>query len=284
MRVYGKVQKLNIKSRLIGILLDDKLTYFHMTNKVLKEFKPYLSKKPYVFLEASDEKVVVNNVSCNNIDFFIRIMIPTGKYTKVYYDINDIKNDIKSFVNSLKYKMFLDLEFSWPIPYSHMPSEIVQFGYIIEDENGKVVEQATSLVRPLRNTSLNKGTLNFLGREYSDFDNACPYIEFYQLLEKKIKDYDVKIIAWGRNDIIALEQSFKINHLHPLDVRNRYINLMQVMKNYYNYKKEMGLFATYQELTNGEEQKQAHDALEDAIIAKDIFDIFKERINQDEDM
>lgn len=284
MRVYGRIQKISIKNRIIAVLSEGKLVYIHMTNKILKEFKAYLSKKPYVFLEASDEKTVVENISCLNLDYFIKIMIPSGKNAKVYYDMNDIRNNIKSLVNSLNYKMFLDLEFSWPIPYSHMPAEIVQYGYVIEDKDGKIVEEGSSLVRPLRNTSLNKGTLDFLHHEFSDFENACPYIEFYQLLEKKINDYDPKIIAWGRNDIITLEKSFKINHLHPLDVRNRYINLMQVMKNYYSYKKEMGLFATFQELTNGEEKEQAHDAMEDAMIAKKIFDIFKENINKEENL
>ena len=282
MRVYGRIQKIDVKNRIVGILSEGKMVYIHMTNKVLKEFKPYLTKKPFVFLEVSEEKIIIDNISCLNLDYFIKIMIPSGKYTKVYYDINDIKNNIKSLVNSLNYKMFLDLEFSWPIPYSHMPAEILQYGYIIIDKDDKIVEEGASLVRPLRNTSLNKGTLEFLHHEYNDFDNASPYIEFYQLLERIIKQYDPKIIAWGRNDVIALEQSFRINHLHPLDVRNRYINLMQVMKNYYSYKKEMGLFATYQELTKGEEQEQAHDAMEDAIIAKKIFDIFKENINNEE--
>ena len=284
MRVYGRIQKLNVKNRIIGVIVDGKLVYIHMTNKVLKEFKPYLTKKTYVILEATDEKVVIENIACLTLDYFIKIMVPSGKYTKVYFDINDIKNEIKSLVNSLDYKMFLDLEFSWPRPYSHMPAEIVQYGYLIEDKDGKVVEEGASLVRPLRNTSLNKGTLDFLHHEYSDFDNACPYIEFYQLMERLIDKYDPKIIAWGRNDVITLEKSFKINHLHPLDIRRRYLNLMQVMKNYYNYKKEMGLFATYQELTGGEEQEQAHDAYEDAKIAKDIFDIFKDRINKDENL
>ena len=284
MIVYGRIQKISIKNRMIGLLSDDKLVYVHMTNKVLKEFKPYLVKKPIAFLEASDEKVVIENISCLNLDYFIKIMMPGDKSTKVYYDINDIKKEIKSLVNSLNYKMFLDLEFSWPVPYSHMPAEIVQFGYVIEDKDGKVVEEKSSLVRPLRNTSLNKGTLDFLHHELSDFENACPYIEFYQLLEQKINEYDPKIIAWGRNDIITLEKSFKINHLHPLDVRNRYLNLMQLMKNYYNYKKEMGLFATFQELTDGEEKDQAHDAMEDAMIAKEIFDIFKNKINSEENL
>ena len=75
------------------------------------------------------------------------------------------------------------------------------------------------------------------------------HIEFYQLLESIIDKYDVKIIAWGRNDILTMEKSFELNRLKPLDIRNRYINLMQVVKNYYNFKADLGLFNTYEEMS-----------------------------------
>ena len=77
-----------------------------------------------------------------------------------------------------------------------------------------------------------------------------------------------------------MENSFKINHLHPLDIRNRYMNLMQIIKNYYCYKQEKGLFSTYQEMTKVEEEDQIHDALEDAIIERRIFHLFKDEINK----
>ena len=52
------------------------------------------------------------------------------------------------------------------------------------------------------------------------------------------------------------------------------------MKNYYSYKQEKGLFATYQEMTKTtEETDQIHDALEDALIEREIFYLFKKEIN-----
>ena len=76
---------------------------------------------------------------------------------------------------------------------------------------------------------------------------------------------------------------------NDLTTQQSYINLMQIIKNYYNYKQEMGLFNTYKEMTNGENEEQIHDALEDAIekakedglIAREIFHLFKKEINKE---
>ena len=96
-----------------------------------------------------------------------------------------------------------------------------------------------------------------------------------------LKEYNPKIYAWGRSDILAIEQSFVINKYKALDVRERHINLMQVIKNYYNLKDEIGLFQTYEEMSKNTVSPQQHDALEDAMIAREIYCMFKELINQD---
>ena len=54
---------------------------------------------------------------------------------------------------------------------------------------------------------------------------------------------------------------------------------MHVIKNYYSYKQEKGLFATYQEMTNTTKIDQIHDALEDTIIEREIFHLFKNSFN-----
>jgi sporulation inhibitor KapD len=282
MKIYGKVYKVLRKERIISVIIDNRLRYFHMTNKNMKDFKSYLYKKPYVFLDVSDEKTKINNLIVYEISYFIKIIVPRLKRSNIYYDLGMIRRGVKSLINRPEAKLFLDLEFCLPSSNNvHIP-EIIQYGIILEDKNGNIILEDSSLVKPSRRSSLNSRTLKFLSLEYKDFNKACLYIEFYQLLESCIKDYDVKIIAWGKNDILALEQSFKINHLKPLDVRNRYMNLMQIMKNYYNYKQEMGLFNTYQELTKTEESIQSHNAFEDAMIAREIYHIFKENINHDE--
>lgn len=281
MKVYGKVYSVNRKERLISMIINKRLMSFHMTNKNMRDFKSYLDKMPYVFLDIFDEKIKNNGKIYFEINYFIKIVVPRLIRSDVYYDLSMIRKGVKSLLNREQTKMFLDLEFT--LPYSsHQLPEIVQYGLVIEDINNDVIFEDTCLVKPTKKSSLNKRTLKFLSLEYKDFDNACSYIEFYQMLERLIYEHDVKIIAWGKNDILTLEKSFKINHLKPLDIRNRYMNLMQIMKNYYNNKQEMGLFSTYKELTNAEAIHQSHNAFEDALIMREIFHIFRKNINNED--
>jgi len=281
MKVYGKVYKVNRKDRIIMVIINNKLTSFHMSNKSMRDFKNYLHKLPYVFLNVDDEKVKNNGMIYYEINYFIKIIVPRLNRSDVYYDLSMIRKGVRSLLNREQKRLFLDLEFTLPNHSKQVP-EIIQYGMVVEDENNNTIYEDSSLVRPNRRSSLTPRTLKFLSLEYKDFNNACSYIEFYQLLENWIRDHDVKIIAWGKNDILTLEKSFKINHLKPLDIRNRYMNLMQIMKNYYNQKQEMGLFSTYQELTNSEEVEQSHNAFEDALIMRDIYHIFKNKINEEE--
>lgn len=280
MKVYGKIHQILKRERIISIEINSKLEFFHMTNRFMKDFKLYLFKKPYVFMDVKEEYEIYNYHRCREIDHFIKIVLPTRKGNEVFYDISVIQDGVKALINKPQHRLFIDLEFSLNSPLSKGVSEIVQYGLILEDEDGNVILEDSSLVKPVNKKALNIKTLLFLSRSLEDFDSACDYIEFYQLLDNIIEKYNPKIYAWGQNDILALENSFKVNHLKPLDIRNRYINLMHVIKNYYSYKQEKGLFSTYQEMTNTEETSQIHDALEDALIEREIFYIFKKEINE----
>ena len=280
MKVYGKIHQILKRERIISIEINSKLEFFHMTNRFMKDFKHYLFKKPYVFMDVKEEYEIYNYHRCREIDHFIKIVLPTRKGNEVFYDISVIQDGVKALINKPQHRLFIDLEFSLNSPLSKGVSEIVQYGLILEDEDGNVILEDSSLVKPVNKKALNIKTLLFLSRSLEDFDSACDYIEFYQLLDNIIEKYNPKIYAWGQNDILALENSFKVNHLKPLDIRNRYINLMHVIKNYYSYKQEKGLFSTYQEMTNTEETSQIHDALEDALIEREIFYIFKKEINE----
>lgn len=279
MKVYGKVHEVLRKERMISIVINSHLEYFHMTNRNMKDFRIYLFKKPYVFIEVNDTYEVHSYHKCREIDHFIKIVLPTRKGSEIYYDISVIQDGVKELINRPQNRLFLDLEFSMGSPLYRGGNEILQYGLVLEDEQGNVILEKSDLVQPFNPKALNVKTLLFLSRSLEDFDNACSYIEFYQLLENIIEQYDPKIIAWGTNDILALESSFKINKLKPLDIRNRYINLMHVMKNYYSYKQEKGLFSTYKEMSKTEETDQIHDALEDAVIERKIFHLFKDEIN-----
>lgn len=278
MKIYGKIHEVSRKERIIGLVIRDRLCYFHMTNKDMKDFKAYFTYKPYVCFEINDKRIRVNGLMCYEITHFTKIVVPQIKKTNIFYDLEKIRDSVRTLLDKKNYKMFLDLEFSLPSgSFTHVP-EILQYGMIVEDPNGNILFEDFALVKPLKKNALSPRTLRFLSLEYEEFEEATPYIALYQLIEKWIDEYDVKIVAWGKNDIIALEHSFKMNHVMPLDIRNRYLNLMQIMKNYYNYRQEMGLFNTYQEMTQTEAVTQNHNALVDAKIARDIYHLFRAQI------
>ena len=278
MQVYGKVHYLDRKERLLSLVVNGNMQYYHLTNKYMKDFKTYLYKLPFVCFEASEEYGMHANIKCREIEYFIKIFLPTKHRNNIYYDLSEIKKEVKDLLNQEHNRLFLDLEWSFAGPKRGV-SEIIQYGMVLEDKDGKVILEDSSFVKPMHNTIINKATLRFLDIDEEAFDDACSYIEFYQLMEKIIKEYDPKILAWGRNDWISIEKSFTLNHLHPLDIRNRYMNLMQIIKNYYNYKNEMGLFVTYSQMANVEMDKQSHDALEDAQVEREIFHMFKKILN-----
>jgi len=278
MKVYGKLIKTNQKERVIKLLSSKKVYYLYMSRKFFKDFGPYFYNKPYLFLNITEVKKKYGSFYCNEIISFDKVVESRIKERKVYYNIDTIRKGVRRLLDNNKYKLFLDLEFSLPSYYQtkrHIP-EIVQYGMILESPDGDIVFEDGSLVNPLRKYALNLRTYKFLNKSKEDFNNACSYIEFYQLLEKIIDEYsDLKIIAWGRNDILTMEQSFKLNRLKPLDIRNRYMNLMQIVKNYYNYKTDLGLFNTYEEMTGITQPGQSHNALEDALLTREIYHIFK---------
>lgn len=281
MKIHGKVIKTYPKERIIKVLCSDRIVYMHMQRKAFRDFGPYFYDFPYVFVKLTDERKMINNILTYEIDCFQRIVQPTIRGREIYYDIHTIRKGVRKLINRSHNKMFIDLEFTMPSYYQTMPhvQEIIQYGIVIEDKNGDIVIEDSSLVKPTKLYNLNNRTLKFLSRKKSDFDNAVSYNQFYNVLKKCIQEYNPKIYAWGKSDISAIELSFKVNKVKPLDVKSKHINLMQVIKNYYNYHDEMGLFQTYKDMSKMDIDEQQHDAFEDAMVLREVFNLFKIQIN-----
>ncbi len=280
MLIKGKVVEVIPRERIIKVKSRKQIHYIYMSRKFFKDFSYYLYQYPFVFVQAEKEKTKYGFYSAHEVIAIEKIFIATFSGKIVYFDIDLIKQGVIDLLENNVYKLFLDLEFSLPSYYqskAHTP-EIVQYGMILEDPKGDVILEDKNLVLPKSNFSLNLRTLKFLNKSREDFKDAVQYIELYQTIERLIDEYDIKIIAWGRNDIITLEQSFKINRLKPLNIKERYINLMQVVKNYYNQRVDLGLFNTYEEFSGIEQEGQSHDAFEDALMAREIYRIFKNQI------
>ena len=283
MRIYGKILKTFPKERIIKVYTRKKMYYLYMSRKFFKDFGPYFYTKPYIFVNISPQSKKYGKYFAKEIISFNKVIESGKRKRKVFYDIDTIKRGVKRVICNNKYKLFLDLEFSLPAYHqtkTHIP-EIVQYGMVLEDPDGNIIFEDGNLVMPINSYSLNARTYKFIHKTKEDFQYACSYLEFYQLLEKLIEEYDVKIIAWGRNDILTMEKSFEINKLKPLDIRNRYINLMQIVKNYYNYKTDLGLFNTYEEMSGLQIESQSHDALEDALLAREIYRMFRKIVEEE---
>ncbi|MDD3106670.1 MAG: hypothetical protein PHP65_02555 [Bacilli bacterium] len=283
MEIYGKIIATNPKERILKLLCSDRICFFHLTRRQFKDYGNYFYHNPYVFIVTDEHKQLFGKQMCYEVHFFRKIVKGTRTQKTTLFNIEVIRQGLKQLMGNTKNKLFLDLEFSLPSYYQtmvHIP-EILQYGIVVENSNNEIIFQDGSLVRPLRRFAINNRTLKFLSKTNEEFDDAKSYIEFYQLLEKCIIDYDPKVIAWGKNDILTMEQSFRLNRLKPLDIRSRYMNLMQVIKNYYNTSTDLGLFATYQEMSNNAVELQQHDAMEDAMMARDIYHLFTKIINKE---
>lgn len=283
MKIRGKLVNVFHKDRVIKVQGRDRMYFLYMSRKLFKEFGLYFYSKPIVYVEASDDKKRCGEYFCNEIIAFDKI-IGFERKRKVFFDIDNIKSGIRDVIFSSENKLFLDLEFSLPSFYQskkHIP-EIIQYGLVLEDADGNLILEDSSLLMPLRKYALNSRTYNFLKKTKEDFEEATTYLDFYDLLKEIIAKYDPKIIAWGTNDILTLEQSFKLNKLLPLTIRNRYINLMQLLKTYYSHRVDLGLFNTYSQMSGFEKEGQSHDALEDALLTREIYRMFKVRIIEEE--
>lgn len=281
MRVYGKIVDIISSERIIRVKETNRLVYLYMSRKLYKDFNQYFSLYPYVILYAVDNKRRIEDYVVYDIDHFEKIVKARKDKPITYFDMNEVRVDTQKFIKSIDNKMFLDLEFSLPAYYQSIPhvAEIVQFGLVVEDKHGKIIHEESALVRPKRMINLNNRTLKFLSRRRDEYDNAISYITFYNTFKELINKYNPKIIAWGRSDLLTLESSFKVNKVKPIQLRKRYINIMQIIKNYYNQKDEIGLFQTYEAMTGEKLKPQAHDALEDAVVTRKIYHLFKEKLN-----
>ena len=282
MKLHGKVIKTYPKERVIKVLCSDKIVYLHLQRKAFRDFGPYFYDFPYIFVKLSGKRKLLKGILTHEVDSFLRIVQPTLRGREIYYDMDTIKKGVKSLINKPHNKLFIDLEFTMPSYYQTMPhvQEIIQYGIVVENKEGEIVFEDSALVKPSKLYNLNGRTLKFLSRKKSDFDNALAYSDFYNVLKKCIKEYNPKIYAWGKSDMNAIELSFSVNKVKPIDIKSKHINLMQVIKNYYNYHDEMGLFQTYQDLSNQELEEQQHDAFEDAMILREVFNLFKMEINE----
>ena len=91
--------------------------------------------------------------------------------------------------------------------------------------------------------------------------------------------YDPTIYVWGKNDILVLNASYQLHRLKPLAEREKFINLMQLMKNYLGQKSDIGLFNALSYFGEEVGYLQTHNPLDDARVTRMVFHTFKNCVN-----
>ena len=277
----GIIHSIDVENRLITMKNKNKIEYFYLQNGLLKKFQRYLNKNTFVEFDYNDKQDRCANVLAYKINFFIRIFRKVGFRVEVFYDLSIIRSGVKDLLSNLDNIMFLDLEMtmqSFDSP-KDFKSEIIQAGYLITDNKGNDLERKNYYIKPTLFPKLNKRTLQFLSLDDQIINNeGISFNEFYnEFKDVLIKYNNPSIIVWGKNDILALKSCYDINNLTPLTPN--FINLLQVHKNYFNLKNDLGLFNAYKNYT-GKDLDQEHDALVDAFMTKNVFFEFKKEANK----
>ncbi len=280
--ISGRILSYDEENRIISLHVSDKIRYFYIQRSLLNRISKYIEINRFIQFTITEEQRVYRRHKVSTVDYIIRIMQTRYRKNIVYYDVKNIKTGTKALINGLDYKMFLDLEMSMH-PYKvdkNFVQEVIQVGYILVDIDDNVIEAFNQNVRPSIHRKITKRTIKFLGITQEEVDSGVPFEEFYNKFSDVIHKYNPGIIVWGRNDFLALNQAYKINHLPSLATETRYINLLKIHKNYFNLKNDLGLFNALKLYENFEEI-QAHNAYEDAEVTRKIFYGFKQVVNNE---
>lgn len=255
-----------------GALTDGKIEYYYLTKAQAKKYFAYLEKGYIVSFELYNKRKKIDGRFAWQVAYFSLIEVPGYRKNRVLYELVAIRRQMQNVLEGFDNLLFLDLEMTMP-PYYKGPfeAEVIQAGYILRNTHGEIIIQDGMFIKPTKYTKISPRTEKFLKLGQKYYDNAQDYVIFYERLRDIIEVYDPKIIVWGKNDIIALKASYQINHVKPLTLDHRFINLLQIHKTYYNLSDDLGLFKAY-ELYYNHSYNQAHDALDDALVTKFVYD------------
>lgn len=278
--ISGRIISYDEEERIFILKHKQQLKRFYMQRSMINHLGKYFDVNRFIQFVVTEEERIFRNNKVTNVDHILKIMEIRYRKNIVYYDLRNIKNGTKKLINSLRVKMFLDLEMSMH-PYKvdkQFKQEIIQVGYVLLDQNNNEIKRYIQMIQPTKHPKISKRTMKFLKITQEEVDNGIPYKDFYEDFKQTIEQYNPAIIVWGRNDFLALRDSYKINKVPSLKKQTRYINLLKLHKNYYNLKNDLGLFNALNLYTT-KEDKQLHNALEDALVTKEIFDGFKKAMN-----
>ena len=280
MRIRGLIYRFDLNTQTVTIKYKNRLESFYFQRGLFKNFKSFLTTGEIIDLFCYDEKVIKNKQYVYQVMYINELTLITKNVKRVFYDKKLIKESIKEFFDSLNYRLFIDTEMTMPgYKNDKFLAELIQAGFFVVDKNYNVIEEYNFHIRPSVAKYINKRTKEFLHLSNDIKKEEVSYYKFYNKFKSIINKYKPAIITFGKNDKLYLESSFKVNNL-PEIPNLRFVNLAHIIKNYYNLQSDPGLFNLYEKFYK-EERFQSHDALDDALVLKDVYDAFLKDIKGD---
>lgn len=285
--IRGTIRNFDEDTRIFEILFNKRIQFFYLTRSQFKKFRAYLNEGLVVHFTCKDEKIKQSGIMVYEVIHFIKMLRHLPRKTNVYYDLSTIKQGVKKIFNRDGYRLFLDLEFTMP-PHGYVHgggfvSEIIQYGFYLEDAQGNFVLDEQGMVKPRYDLGVNSRTTEFLNVTEKEIRNASkPYV-FYNIFKDILIKYQPTIYVWGKNDIMMLDAFYELHKFKKLAERKSFINLMQVIKNYYGVKADIGLFHAYEFFHSKPPYEQDHNALNDALATSEIFRLFQKELNSKTD-
>ena len=283
--VCGTIRGFSEENRIFEIRDKNRVKFYYLSRSQYKRFKPYLNEGLVVHFTCKETRTNQSGFLVYEVVHFIKMLRHLPRKTIVYYDISTIKQGVKKIFSRDGYRLFLDLEFSMP-PHEYVHgngfvSEIIEYGLYLEDNEGNLITTEWGMIKPRHEIGINSRTIEFLKISENDLRYAPSPYKFYKKFKTLLTAYQPTIYVWGKNDISMLDSFYKENKFVKLAERKNFINLMQVIKNYYGIKTDIGLFNAYEFFNVKQPKEQDHNALNDAVATADIFKLFQKELNTD---
>ena len=104
--------------------------------------------------------------------------------------------------------------------------------------------------------------------------------DFLERLRIRFRKNRPMVFVWGQNDILELKKASRLHRIPDITSGVQMIDLLRLIKIYYGLKNDLGLMNAYKLHVESEfTDRQAHHALEDAMMTKDVYQSFKDVAN-----
>jgi len=274
------IYKISPKKDYFFCMIEGRRVGFYLTRSLYKVFSEHLEEGYLIDFEISDYTKRIGRTKFHQVSHFNTI--ESVKPYVVIYDIEKLRLEMRNVITQYDHYLFVDFEMTMP-GYSRGPFqvEIIQFGASLTDKDGNTILDRNYYIKPLaRRLSLR--TIRFLDLDLDEFNaNSKPYDYFYINFKNILDTYKPKIVVWGKNDIVALNESYKLHDLLPLTNEYDFFDLLTLHKDYFNLNQDIGLFKAYETYFPQKDVKQQkHNAKDDANITKKIFFEFLKEIKE----